>query len=566
MPLPQSDSAWPPANIVPAYDLIEVFDAWLTGDISQLETLYMNMATQYKGGLWGGIRRMFWGSPNPAQTTQPPVKLHAPIAAEVARMSSSLLYGEMFSAKFEDDHDNDDKTATGAEKPQTVYDLANARIAELLDDNAHARFLECGEYQSAHGGAYIKIAWDKQTHPAGPFLQVMAADTAVPEFRFGQLVAVTFWTQLASIKGVSYRLLERHEPGSIEYGLYESSSKGMLGVRQPLAVHPDAAVLIGLVNENSQIETGSELITARYFPNLKPNRGSRKDPVAVNFGRSDYDGAEDLMDAFDEVFTSLMRDIRLGKSRIMVPKGLLNVLAPGQGAQFDADQEIFTELGEMVGSKNPNGTAGTAESFITTFQPAIRYNEHVQSMVHLLERIYAACGYSAQTFGEAGDVAVTATEVTSREKLTILTRASKIVVVRPEISLLLAALMDVDEFAFSGPGRNDILPNIEFSDAASENPEVLARTLQLLNLSESTSIKTRVTMLHPDWDEEQIDIEVAAIRADLAIMPVPLERGLWAAEGGPVGDPNAPPSDLKVKPGQPGYDPATDSASAGAKP
>jgi hypothetical protein len=240
------------------------------------------------------------------------------------------------------------------------------------------------------------------------------------------------------------------------------------------------------------------------------------------------------MDALDEAYSSWMRDIRLGKARIMVPKGMLTSMGAGNGATFNADQEIFTELGTQVGSLNPgtagNGAPGAAKSFIDTFQPLIRYKEHMETCAHLLERIYAQCGYSAQTFGDGGDMAITATESVSREKMSDLTRSAKIVAVRPRLAHIAAALLDVDKFVFGGPGRPDELPDVEFSDAAAINPKVMAETLQLLNTSESSSVETRVKMLHDDWDQEQVDAEVTKIKDDLAMLPDPTMAHLWEAE------------------------------------
>lgn len=549
MALPDRSTAWPPADMKNVLDAVQEWDAWYTGSVDQLEMIYSMVRQQTHTSMWGQLRRRFFGTPNPTNVSQNPVKIHVPYPAEIARMSASMLLEEMpkvwFPREDAETQDADDPTPE-AETPEggqedTAESRADDRLDDLLDDDAHSSLLEALEYAAAHGGSYLRVSWDQSpTSPekTKPFLTVMATDSAVPEFRWGRLVAVTFWSELAGIEGQDgvYRLLERHEPGTIEWGLYESQDRGELGHRVPLADHPAVAYLAAVVDENAQVKTGSDLLTAIYVPNKNANKRLRRDPVAKNHGSSDFDGAEDLFDFADEIETSYQRDIRLAKTRIMVPKGMLTSMGPGNGATFNADQEVFTELGTQVGSLNPgtggNAPQGSAQSFIHTFQPTIRSADHEAAMNHIRNEIYQACGYSPQSFGESGDMAITATETVAREKQSILTRSAKIIALRPRLARLAAVLLDVDEHVFNGPGRPDAdtLPDVEFPDAAAVNPKVQAETLDLYNRSESVSIEERVKFLHPDWEQRQVNAEVTKIRNDLAMLPDPSMAHLWMAE------------------------------------
>lgn len=547
MPLPDKSQVWPPVELKNVLDAVQEWDALYVGDADQLEMVYSTVRQQTHTSMWGQMRRKFWGTPNPTNVSQTPNKIHVPYPAEIARMSASMLLEEMPKIWFprEDNQDADDPTPE-AETPagdmeDTAESRANDRLDDLLDDDAHSALLEALEYAAAHGGGYVRVSWDiSATSPekTKPFLTVMATDAAVPEFRWGRLVAVTFWSDLPPVEGRNavYRLLERHEVGSIEWGLYESQSRNELGVRVPLAEHSATAHLAEAVNDQASVETGSDLLTAIYVPNKKANKRLRKDPVARSHGSSDFDGAEDLFDFADEIETSYQRDIRLAKTRIMVPKGMLTSMGAGNGAVFNADQEIFTELGTQVGSLNPgNGGAtptGAAQSFIQTFQPQIRSADHEAAMNHIRNEIYQACGYSPQSFGESGDMAITATETVAREKQSILTRSAKIIALRPRLAHLAAVLLDVDAFVFNGPGRpaDDILPDVEFPDAAAVNPKVQAETVNLYNTSESVSIEERVKFLHPDWEQRQVNAEVQKIKDDLSMLPDPTMAHLWEAE------------------------------------
>jgi hypothetical protein len=549
VPLPEKPQVWPPAELANVTEYITLNDAWYTGDENALQMLYATTRQQSKTSMWGQVKRFFWGTPTPTTTSQQPTKIHVPLPAEIARMSASLLLEEMPKIQYPIDEDDVDPTeantdtSSTAKAPETAESRANDRLGELLDDAAHARLFEGLEYSAAHGGSYVRVTWDTSpTSPVKdkPFLTTVPADGAVPEFRWGHLIAVTFWADLSKIEGQSglYRLLERHEPGTIEWGLFYSQSSGDLGNRVPLSDHPSTEHLAAVVDERSQVATGSKLLTAAYLPNRTPNKSLRKDPFAKDLGASDFDGAYDLFDALDETETSYQRDIRLSKTRIMVPKGMLTSMGAGNGASFNADQEVFTELGTQVGSLNPgtgSGQAqGSAQSFIHTFQPVIRHAEHDAATTHLREQIYASCGYSAQSFGDAGDMAITATESVAREKLSILTRSAKVVVIRPRLAHLAAVLLDVDQHVFDGPGRptEDDLPEVEFSDAAAVNPKVLAETLELYNRSESMSIQERVRRANEDWTKRQVADEVQRIKDDLSMLPDPTMAHLWMAEAG----------------------------------
>ncbi len=528
MPLPDSGAEWPPAALSNVMAGIERFDAWYTGDIDALSWLYATNRLQTTTSIWGQVRRFFWGTPTSQTTTQRPNKMHVPIAADIARMASQIVFSVMPDAHFGDmDRDADDTGLTAK-----TGKASTERLAELLDDHAHATMLEVGELRAAHGGSYLKVAWDADVVPDGPYLAAVASDAAVPTFRSGRLVSVIFWSDLAPLKGDngSYKLLELHEKGRIQFGLYRGSDQKELGMLVPLTDHPDTEYLAVLVDGDASIPTGSDLLTAVYIPWSKPNGRLRKDPSAHDFGKSAFDGVEDLFDQIDEVYTSWMRDIRLGKARIIVPKGLLDVGAAGQGAIFDADREIFTETGEQVGSLNPTANGkGAVESFIQMFQPNIRYKEHMDTLVHLLARTYQACGFSPQSFGDAGEVAVTATEITARAGLTQLTRQASVMYCRPELSHIFAALLDVDKFAFAGPGRGDALPEVEWSDTDKVDPKIIADTILALVNAEAISLYERVSVQHNDWDDQQINAEVDRIREDYSMLPLNDKKFLWAA-------------------------------------
>ncbi|MET7333285.1 hypothetical protein [Nonomuraea sp. NPDC005650] len=512
MPLP-SGGSWPPRNLQPIQQQYAVLDAWYTGDSDRLAALYgdprnsnvpANRPSQYRGGLVGTAARWFWGHPTPQGEKR--TKLHVPVASDICTMSSDLLFSEP-------------PTIT-CDNPDTQQ-----RIDDMLPQ-LQATLLEGAEVGAALGGYYLRAVWDKQVADL-PWLAAVHADAAVPEWRWGRLWAVTFWRVLELDDDTCFWHLERHEPGYIYNGLYKGKP-GDLGGQLPLTAHPETAGM------QPVIDTGLDRCTAVYVPNMRPNRGWRNYPAGANLGRSDFDGPVlGLMDALDEVWTSWMRDIRLAKARLIVPDSYLKSLGKGQGAYFDPDREIYEAL---------NILGGDDRMEISAQQFAIRVAEHRDTQAELLAAILRATGYSAQSFGLSGEVAVTATEVSAKERRSLITKSKKDLYTVPPLADGIEMLLELEAaLGFEGavtPER----PTITMADSVSPDIMQLAQTVELMRRAEAVSDETAVRMLHPDWDEDQVQAEVEAIgeaRPDPVADPFALPGemvGSDDAESGPPGD------------------------------
>src|SRR5690606_1064449 len=139
--------------------------------------------------------------------------------------------------------------------------------------------------------------------------------------------------------------------------------------------------------------------------------------------------------------------------------------------------------------------------------------EHRDTCEALLEQILRSAGYSAQTFGVAGDAVQTATEIQARERRSLTTRAKKALSWRPVIADLVAALLQVDRHVF-GTAVDPVRPSVTFEDSVQEDPQRVATTIELLRRAEAASTETLVRMAHPDWDDRQVEQEVNRILAE----------------------------------------------------
>jgi len=488
VPIP-TGGAWPPPAHQPAYDAYRAWDAWYVGDPAELVKVYTSQPaarvrpSQYAGGVVGMLSRWLWGTP--PRTDQRDSRLHVPVPADLAATSAGLLFAEP-------------PTLTASPEAQGAVD-------ELVERGLHTVLRHAAEIGSVLGDVYLRPVVDPEVSPTRAIVSAVPADAAIPVIRWGTLVEVTFWSVLEESAGTVVRLLEHHDvvrgAGRIVYALHEGTATE-LGRPIPLTEHEATAYLAELVDETGAQATGLDRLDVVRIPNAGPQRRWRQLPSLKYHGRSDYDGAEPLFDRIDEVWTSWMRDIRLARGRITVPDYMLQDLGPGKGAVWDADREVYSSVNAMPGQGDG----------ITVTQFAIRWQEHKATVDALMEAAMRHAGLSAQTLGEEGDVAMTATEAQARERQTFLSRGGRITTWAPALAQYIEMHLAVEQLRFGGPdpGR----PAVEFGDSVTESPETVARTVQLLAAAEAVSIETRVRMVHPDWTDEQVIAEVARIRGD----------------------------------------------------
>jgi A118 family predicted phage portal protein len=518
MPLPANGQVWPPEQLKTILPQLGVWSAWYSGSTEHLSAAYGGASDGSSNGFFasdqGGFRatvsraitRFFWGESS--RGTEQKTKLHIPIAAELCQASADLLFSDQMTLIMERDGGP-----------------TQARLDELSGDHMHSTFAEAAELAAALGGVFMKVTWDDASSDA-PFLTNVDMDQAIPEFRWGRLVAVTFWQVVSRDGKKVFRHLERHELdaqgiGVVLHGLYLGDEQE-LGVQVSLSLLPATAGLAELgekFGNGTTISSGSPGLCVFFVPNQTPNRIWRNDLLGKHYGRSDLDGIEQLMDALDEVYSSWMRDVRLGKARVMVAKSLLDNAGPGKGRTFDSEQEIYAPI------NSPMSKDQSLASQITQVQFAIRVDEHQKTAEQLVKNILQMAGYSMQTFGVGEDRSIrTATEIESKERRSLMTRERKLRYWRPAVADIIEKLMLVDKAIF-GSNTNPVRPTVLFAANVQQTQLDLATTAQTLFLAQSASTEVRVALQHPDWDDVDVQREVRLIQ---------LEAGVA------VGDPTAP--------------------------
>ncbi|WP_280412670.1 phage portal protein [Nocardia asiatica] len=494
--MPEFEGEWPPKPHDQAADAFATYSAWWAGDVEALQDIYAdgnqmpaNRPSQWSSGWRGRLARFWYGRP----ILQDTKRLHVPAAADIATTSADLLFGQPPTWLFSDGDAADLKAA-------------QEQLSQLVDGaETVAQLLEGAETAAALGGHYFRLYWDKDATEKVMFSAV-PPDAAIPQWRYGKLVAVTFWRVVGKDKRGTWRHLEHHEPGFIEHALYVGDD-GSIGRRMPLNDIDATAWAAELVDENSSIRTGVAGLTACYIPNVKPARRWRNVPGLSELGRSDFEGVEPLFDALDEVWSSWMRDIDLAKARLFVSQEALQDNGPGKGATFDPEQAIFTPVpgGNLLPEDGPN-------QLVQAQQFQIRVEEHAKTCDKLLKQILRAAGYSAGDFDDSETAAMTATEVSARKDKSNTTRARKILYYQSALPPLVRTALELNRIIYGAPDcgiKAD--PEMVFPVRVDQDPVQLSTAISNLRTARAISTETAVRMYHPNWSKDEVRDEVARI-------------------------------------------------------
>jgi A118 family predicted phage portal protein len=481
MPLPPGNTLqeWPPKEFKDVNAKFAEHSAWYSGDPNQIANVQQSMVytPTPRGRHWakdlGEERR---------------VMLHIPIAGDIASVSSDLLFSEAPRILIPDAHI--ENASSSAKKTQD-------RLEDIINHGGiYNRLIEAAEVGAALGGVYIKPNWDASLCNF-PILSLVQADSAIPVFKWGFLHSVTFWKTIEDEDDVVWRLLECHEVGVILNGLYKGT-RDTLGIQVGLDAHPATKGML------PRIDTGLQTIAVRYIPNKRPNRVFRGSAL----GQSDYAGCEGLFDALDEVWTSWIRDIRLGQGRITVPEMWLERDELGR-AKFDVDREIYTSL-----DVDPISAQGMG-AIVNQFE--IRTEEHKIAAMELIDRIVTTAGYSPQSFGlNIEGRAESGTALNIRERKSMMTKGKKERFFKSAVEDVLEMMLFIDREVFKS-GIDPMRPNIDFQDSSSFDLESVSKSVELVNRAQAASIRTRIAMVHPDWTKEQIEQEAKAILAETGV-------------------------------------------------
>lgn len=581
MPLPNNDIPWPPRDMQLAYAKMTEWAAWYSGDPDRIIDAYAP-SPMGSGSQTPWYR--FWSRARAGSGGSQRALLHVPVASDLAAVSGALLFGEAPKIRVRPSDDEvlkelaaqeqqkaADKAAANpfVETPAPAGDPASEatpgapgvppppapkappvapapslsaeqkterRLLDIMEEgDFYSRLVEAAETSAAIGGVYVYPVWDEDLRGV-PIMAVAQADMALPEFRWGFLVAVTLWRAVEVNGNRVVRHVERHEvegtgdarKAVVLNGLYLGSPTS-LGTQVPLTEHAYTRRM------QPRVELPFPDLDVEYVPNIRPNRLWRSSGLGV----ADIQGSETMLDALDEVYASWMRDVRLAKARIIVPRDYLKYDPDDPTATqagFDLDQEIYTTM-DMEPGLTQDARAMMAHQF------QIRWQEHQSTAMNFIDRIVSNAGYVPGTLGSGSSGATNAAALRISEHKTILTLRRKAGWWRTAISNVLYHMLLIDAEVFK-TGVEAIRPTVLTSDSIIENPLELAQTALALKTAESASVETRVRLVHPDWSGAEVAAEVALIKGDLEAA----KPAVPAVSSGSFGNPKEDPASTSKLP------------------
>ena len=426
-------------------------------------------------------------------------KVHVPLAADIASVSANMLFGNAPRCRIYDDAKKDNQKCSKSTQQERLDKILRESIFESL-------IQEAAEAAAACGDVYLKCNWDTEKLEYPSILYVDGRD-AVPEYRFGRLVCVHFFTEIKTDRksGKKWRLYERYEPGRILSNVYIGDA-GTLGTESTADMEAYG------IEEEVTVPGGGMM--AVHIPNVKPSRIRKRD-----YGRSEFEGMRDLLDELDETFSSWFRDIRLAKSRLIVPVEYLRKRQNQSPDNMFSDNRYTWEFDEDVETLVALDIANDKDMKITPSQFEIRAEQHAKTADSLIRNIISMCGYSPQSFGlDIEGQAASGTALLIREKKSFSTRSKKLNYWSMPLERFLTSVLRLDgELYHQGDIHNTDRVIVEFPDCMSTDITTMAGAVKMLHDAQGVSTYIKVKMTHPDWEEGEVQEEVNRIMQEFGV-------------------------------------------------
>lgn len=424
-----------------------------------------------------GDKESFWQS-------KEKIKIHVPLAADIAAMSAGMIFATSPEITCEDERTNE-------------------RIAEVMRDaDIYSALLQAAELASAYGGVYLKWTWNAADR--FPRLYVVPADMALAKFNGNQVREITFWNIVREEENTRevWRLEETYTPdGRIHNRLLKGDANN-LGKEVGLNSIPETKGL------KDDVNSGAGRMLAFYVPNILPNRARPYAP----FGRSDYEGLYGLFDALDEAYSTIQRESRLTKTTVIVPAEYLR----RRDSLFGDDQPKWVYSNESGVFTALDIDSDRTSAPITIVNPEIRAESRIAVCENIIRRILQLAGYSPQSSGmDIDGTAESGTALNIRERKSIRTTETKKTFWWHAVNDIICAMLALDAAVF----KSGVDPNADFSVElpTGNQPDIaqLAQVVEQLERAEAVSIETKVNILHPEWDENMRAEEVERIKVQI---------------------------------------------------
>lgn len=414
-----------------------------------------------------------------------------PLPERISTAYSDLLYGSEpeFIAADDDDQPNMD---------------------EMTKEQGLAMELKRWVDQSVSEGECWYRMWTDRNVSDWPLVENYSRLDVVPLFVGRKIIAAAFLEnileQKITVESQVHVIIWRHiEIQTVSYvrNLLYKGSYGTLGVEMPLSTLPDTKDL------DQDWDHGLPFMLAGRFPN-KLGRD-------FGIGVSEYQGIRDLLLDLNEARTIMAENARLVlKARMVVPADAID-----ENGQWDASQDLI--IRETLDEEMTGKTGGPYAVLEYNFQASAIIAHKNELTLDALSRAGLAEQFVQESRG--GGQAFTGTALRTRLIPTTLAASGKARPYDRGVPQMLkkSAMLSALPTERGGCGQSwKAASELPVQKRASvlpedENEEVQRHVMAVQG--EVESIQYAIESLHPDWDEEAVEMEVLRIYHDRSVGP-----------------------------------------------
>lgn len=480
-------NSWPPASEASVWAEVELLSALRSSDDTRLR-------------MEAGVA---WNYPY----------LITPVPRMISRASANMLYGEPPEISTENDSD------------QARYDF-------IVDENGLTAELVRGALMSSSEGDVWGRVIVRPDILDCPIIDFSSRRNVIPEFSGRFLTAATFVHEWTEGYTEVFRLFERHSAGAVDHVLYKGTSVS-LGDKINLNAYGRTQGM------PERVLTGIPTPLVQFIPNSVDSDPTR--------GYSDYRGLEQRFLSLNAAETVGHNNVLLtGQKRAMIDSAYTQ-----NGGVPKGDTFLIRRADDaMAGDSKSKG--------IDVLEYTFEATELVAWVDHIVDISLTAAGIAPQLVGRSVDGgAISGTALKLKAAHSLLEASGKGRHFDRGLKKLLryAAIIDSRRTTEGGFGRKwsapDELVTIERADPMPRDDMEAAQILVLLTNAEAVSTEEKVRLVHPEWDEDQVQEEVQKLGAagpgvtEPAPAPggnaaVPARPALTLPAGGPTpGAPNA---------------------------
>ena len=432
-------------------------------------------------------------------------KLHTKTPTRLVNKMVDVIMRSGFTYEIEDDDVTSDSGMVTHEQRD--------RLDLILEANDFEAFLKKAfSMDSVTGEDSSKIIIDEELSEF-PLIEIFPTERVEVRKKHGILREHTFktyfvkdkpkhdWVTPNVIEQVQYVLKEIHTfrkgVANVEYKLFRSGSMDMLlgdMVEIPLTTFPDTALLVDYSN------TGLTYGDSFHKINKVVNASFRNS----NRGESDMAGSSGVYDAIDEIYSTIIQEMRDGKLHKLIPESRL---VKKNGSYIDVSQ--FTNATVINQDLAPD-----AESKIQFEKVTLDFKQNLDTYVSFMQTAANNFGLSIKSLGW-GFESVQASEDSQqeRERATRDTRTNKIGLIEPWMAKVFTSLLQMQDIMDKKtPGEYNIKVSFNnyIEDSMNTKVELASKGIegQVLTIRGAQDVIHGDSMLENDKDVLAIKIKL----------------------------------------------------------